>query len=42
MKTKIDDKIKILIENALALNERAQFIIVGDRGRDQVKISKLI
>jgi N-acetyltransferase 10 len=36
MKKKIDDKIKILIENAISMNERAMFIIVGDRGRDQV------
>ena len=36
MKKKIDDKIKILIENCLASYERSMFIIVGDRGRDQV------
>lgn len=36
MKKKIDDKIKTLIENAIAMNERAMFTIVGDRGRDQV------
>ena len=36
MKKKIDDKIRILIENSLTLNERSMFIIVGDRGRDQV------
>jgi N-acetyltransferase 10 len=38
MKKKIDDKIKILIENAIAMNERGMFIIVGDRGRDQVTL----
>jgi hypothetical protein len=36
MKKKIDDKIKILIENAISMNERSMFIVVGDRGRDQV------
>lgn len=39
MKKKIDDKIRILIENSFTLNERSMFIIVGDRGRDQVKHS---
>jgi len=39
MKKKIDDKIRILIENSLTLNERSMFIIVGDRGRDQVNYS---
>ena len=36
MKKKIDDKIKILLENAISLYQRSIFIIVGDRGRDQV------
>jgi N-acetyltransferase 10 len=36
MRKKIDDKIKILMENAIHLNERSMFVIVGDRGRDQV------
>ncbi len=38
MRKKIDDKIKTLIENSIYLNERSMFVIVGDRGRDQVKI----
>jgi N-acetyltransferase 10 len=36
MRKKIDDKIKTLLENAIYTNERGMFIIVGDRGRDQV------
>jgi N-acetyltransferase 10 len=36
MKKKIDDKIKILMENGISTNERSMFIVVGDRGRDQV------
>ncbi len=36
MKKKIDDRIKTLIENSIALLERSMFIIVGDRGRDQI------
>ena len=31
-------KIRQLIENGIILNERSMFIIVGDRGRDQVKL----
>jgi N-acetyltransferase 10 len=36
MRKKIDDRIKALIERGIKLNERSMFIIVGDRGRDQV------
>ena len=36
MRKKIDDKIKSLIENSIYSNERSMFVIVGDRGRDQV------
>lgn len=36
MRKKIDDKIKILLENGINTNERVMFLIVGDRGRDQI------
>jgi N-acetyltransferase 10 len=36
MKKKIDKKIKALIENAAKYKHRAMFIVVGDRGRDQI------
>ena len=36
IRKKIDDKIKILLENSINKNERAMFIIVGDKGRDQI------
>lgn len=36
MRKKIDDKIKTLIENGITLNERTMYVIVGDRGRDQI------
>jgi N-acetyltransferase 10 len=36
MKKKIDKKIRALIENAAKFRHRCMFIIVGDRGRDQV------
>jgi N-acetyltransferase 10 len=38
MRKKIDDKIKTLIENGVIQGHRSMFIIVGDRGRDQVTI----
>ena len=36
MRKIIDTKIRQLIENGIILNERSMFVIVGDRGRDQV------
>lgn len=36
MKKKIDDRIKILIENCVKLNQRGLIIIVGDRGLYQI------
>ena len=36
MKKKIDSRIRTLIENGVALNFRSFFVIVGDKGRDQV------
>eukprot|EP00357_Protocruzia_adherens_P000638 CAMPEP_0115041186 /NCGR_PEP_ID=MMETSP0216-20121206/45354_1 /TAXON_ID=223996 /ORGANISM="Protocruzia adherens, Strain Boccale" /LENGTH=1031 /DNA_ID=CAMNT_0002422729 /DNA_START=28 /DNA_END=3123 /DNA_ORIENTATION=- len=36
MKKKIDSRIRTLIENAIKLRQRGFFLIVGDRGRDQV------
>lgn len=36
MKKKVDSRVRILVENAAALRQRAFFVIVGDRGRDQV------
>ena len=38
MRKKIDSRIKILIENAQKLRQRGIFVIIGDRGKDQVKI----
>lgn len=36
MKKKIDERIRILIENCVKLNHRSLFIIVGDRGLYQI------
>lgn len=41
MKKKIDEKIKILIENSVKTNHRSFFVIIGDRGRDQVLYSNV-
>ena len=32
MKKKIDDRIRILIENCVKMNHRALVLIIGDRG----------
>ena len=36
MKKKVDIRIKTLIENGLKIRQRTLFVIIGDRGRDQV------
>lgn len=36
MRKKIDSRIRTLVENCVKLKHRAMFIIVGDKGRDQV------
>lgn len=36
VKKKVDARIRTLIENGVALRHRTMFVIVGDRGRDQV------
>ena len=41
VKKKIDNRIRVMIENGVKLKHRTMFVIVGDKGRDQVKI-KLI
>jgi N-acetyltransferase 10 len=35
-KKKIDNRIRILMENGIRNNHRTFFVIVGDRGKDQV------
>lgn len=36
VKKKIDNRIRVMIENGVKLGHRSMFIIVGDKGRDQV------
>ncbi|KAJ8895005.1 hypothetical protein PR048_000314 [Dryococelus australis] len=38
VRKKIDNRIRVLIENGVALGRRTMFVIVGERGRDQVVI----
>ena len=36
IRKKIDDKIQILLKNTISKNERSMFLIIGDKGRDQI------
>ena len=36
VRKKIDNRIRILIENGVALGRRSMFVVVGDKARDQV------
>lgn len=38
VKKKIDNRIRVMIENGVKLGHRTMFIIIGDKGRDQVPI----
>lgn len=33
---KVDNRIRVLIENGVAERQRTLFVVVGDRGKDQV------
>ena len=36
VRKKIDNRIRVMIENGVALGHRTMFVVVGDKGRDQV------
>lgn len=36
VRKKVDNRIRVQIENGVAQQHRSMFVIVGDRGRDQV------
>ena len=36
MRKKIDNRIRVLIENGVAEKHRTMFLVIGDHGRDQV------
>ena len=37
MRKKIDNRLRVLIENGVSSRQRSMFVVIGDRGRDQVK-----
>lgn len=39
VRKKIDNRIRVLIENGVKLGHRTLLVIVGDKGRDQVRLS---
>jgi tRNA(Met) C34 N-acetyltransferase TmcA len=36
MRKKVDSRIRTLVENCVKLRQRSMFVIIGDKGRDQV------
>lgn len=36
MRKKVDSRIRTLVENCVKLRQRGMFVIIGDKGRDQV------
>lgn len=36
VKKRIDNRIRVLIENGVTNKQRSMFVVVGDKGRDQV------
>ena len=39
MKKKVDSRIRTLIENHVKTRHRSMFVLVGDKGRDQVRFT---
>jgi len=42
VRKKIDNRIRVLIENGVATGHRTMFVVIGDHARDQVNSTKLI
>ena len=38
VKKRIDNRIRVLIENGVTNKQRSMFVVVGDKGRDQVRL----
>ena len=38
VKKKIDNRLRVLIENGIQSNHRSLIVVVGDKGRDQVNL----
>lgn len=41
MRKKVDQRIRTVVENGVKLHQRSMFVVVGDKGRDQVRITCL-
>ena len=39
---KIDDRIRILIENGVVMGRRSMFVVVGDKAKDQVIEGRMV
>lgn len=37
VKKKIDNRIRVMIENGVKMKHRTMFVVVGDKARDQVR-----
>ena len=42
VRKKIDNRIRILIENDLAMGRRSMFVVTGDKARDKVNEGRLV
>ncbi len=42
VRKKLDNRMRILIENGITEGHRTMFVVVGDKARDQVSYSRLI
>ena len=38
MRKKVDSRVRVLVENGVKERKRTLFVLVGDRGRDQVRL----
>ena len=42
VRKKIDNRVRLLIENGVAEGKRSMFVVVGDKARDQVGVLQYI
>uniref|UniRef100_A0A914RZ85 tRNA(Met) cytidine acetyltransferase TmcA N-terminal domain-containing protein n=2 Tax=Parascaris TaxID=6254 RepID=A0A914RZ85_PAREQ len=42
VRTKLDNRIRVIVENGVAKGHRSMFVVVGDKGRDQVRSSPFV
>lgn len=42
VRKKIDNRIRVLIENGVKLGHRTLFVLVGEKGRDQVSFTRIV